>query len=60
VGRHGTLAYVVAEKALASGSTTSLLADPSSGRLSFYNLRGDENQKIFPYLKPIEHTLSVG
>lgn len=44
-----------AEKALASGFrwiNAFALADPISGRLSFYDLQGDANQKIFPYLKP--------
>jgi len=47
--------WAAAEKSLASGFrwiNAFALADPISGRLSFYDLQGDHNQKIFPYLKP--------
>lgn len=47
--------WAAAEKALASGFrwiNAFALADPISGRLSFYDLQGDANQKIFPYLEP--------
>ena len=47
--------WTAAEQALASGFrwiNAFALADPVSGRLSFYDLQGDENQKIFHYLKP--------
>jgi hypothetical protein len=47
--------WTAAEQALASGFrwiNAFALADPVSGRLSFYDLQGDDNQKIFHYLKP--------
>jgi hypothetical protein len=47
--------WTAAEIALASGFrwiNAFALADPVSGRLSFYDLQSDANQKIFHYFRP--------
>jgi hypothetical protein len=47
--------WTAAEKALASGFpwiNAFALADAIIGRLSFYDLQSDGNQKIFPYVRP--------